>query len=77
MTRVLSALDWLEDRLGADGIIPGPISVQDIALTCLVLWTESRGPIGWRDRPRIEALVARLGDRPSFKATAPRPHVLK
>ena len=76
MERVAATLDWLEDRLGGGGFLPGVISVQDIALACFILWTESRGPIPWRGRPRIEALVALLEPRPSFQATTPRPHVL-
>ena len=76
MLRVTTTLDWLEARIGADGFQPGIIAVQDIALACLLLWTESRGPIAWRGRPRIEALVAKLQSRPSFSATEPRPHNL-
>lgn len=77
MVRVLATLDWLEARIGPDGFLPGVISVQDIALACLILWTGSRGPIDWRGRPGIEALVDRLETRPAYAATAPRPHVLK
>jgi len=74
MVRVLATLDWLEQRLTPDGFQPGHISVQDVALACLILWSESRGPIAWRGRPRIGALIARLQDRPSFQSTIPRPH---
>ena len=77
MVRVLTTLDWLEARLDPAGFQPGCISVQDIALACLILWAESRGPIAWRGRPNTEALVARLEERDSFRATAPRPHALK
>lgn len=77
IVRVYRALDWLEARIGAAGFQPNLISVQDIALACFILWTESRGQIAWRGRPNIEALIKKLEDRPSFKATAPRPHQLK
>ncbi len=77
MVRVRAALDWLEARICPDGFHPGLVSVQDIALACLILWTESRGAIAWRGRPGIEATVDRLAQRPSFTATVPRPHVLK
>jgi glutathione S-transferase len=77
MVRVLATLDWLEARMGPDGFHPGVISVQDICLACLILWTESRGAIAWRGRPRIEAMVGRLEPRPAFAATVPRPHRLK
>ncbi len=75
--RVIRVLDWLERRITGDGFQPGTISVQDIALACFILWSESRGPIAWRGRPGIEAMVARLQGRESFRTTAPRPHVLK
>lgn len=77
MVRVLATLDWLEARMGTEGFHPGVISVQDIALACLILWAESRGPIAWRGRPRTEAMVALLEGRPAFVDTAPRPHRLK
>ena len=77
MLRVSAALDWLEDRMAGDGFQPGLISAQDIALTCFILWAESRGPIEWRGRRRIEAMIARLEQRASFAQTIPQPHALK
>jgi glutathione S-transferase len=77
MVRVCRALDWLESHVDSAGFVPGLVSVQDIALACFILWTESRGPIAWRGRPKIEALLRNLEDRPSFRATIPRPHRLK
>ena len=77
LVRVYRTLDWLQARMDATGFHPDLISVQDVALTCFVLWTESRGPIEWRGRPRIEALIERLMTRRSFAATTPRPHQLK
>jgi glutathione S-transferase len=71
--RVQKILDWLENRATPSGFLPGVLSVQDIALVCLILWTESRGPIAWRGRPRLESLVARNELRASFAATSPRP----
>ncbi len=76
MRRVRTTLDWLEERIGPEGFHPGIISVQDVALACLILWTESRGEIAWRGRPGIEAMVSRLEGRPAFLATVPRPHRL-
>jgi glutathione S-transferase len=76
MLRVLTTLDWLEPRLGSNGFRPDGISIQDIALVCFILWTESRGPIKWRGRPKIERLVDKLAKRPSFTGTVPRPHQL-
>jgi len=77
LVRVYRALDWLEARIGGAGFQPDLISVQDIALACFILWTESRGPIAWRGRPKIEALIKKLENRPSFRTTVPRPHQLK
>lgn len=77
MIRALGTLDWLEKRMQDGGFQPGHISVQDIALSALILWTESRGPVAWRGRPQIERLVGALEGRASFAATVPRPHKLK
>ncbi len=73
MIRALRALDWLEGRMKAEGFQPGHISVQDIALAAFILWTESRGAIPWRGRPKIERLIGALEGRASFAATVPRP----
>jgi glutathione S-transferase len=73
MQRVYRTLDWLEQRAANDGFWPGTTSVQDVVLACLILWSESRGPIQWRGRPKLEGIVSGLDARPSFKATAPLP----
>jgi glutathione S-transferase len=73
MERVYRTLDWLEKQIGDDGFFPSQICVQDIVLACLILWTESRGPIDWRGRPKLEAVLAKLRVRPSFVDTAPLP----
>ena len=71
--RIAATLDWLETRIGVAGLGGDGLCLADIALACLLLWTESRGPIPWRGRPGIEAMVDRLAMRDSFAATAPRP----
>jgi glutathione S-transferase len=71
--RVQRTLDWLESKATVSGFFPGILSVQDIALVCLILWTESRRPIAWRGRARLEALVESSERRPSFAASVPRP----
>lgn len=71
--RIAHTLDWLETHIDAPEDRSETVSLCDIALACLLLWTESRGPISWRGRPRIEALVARMAGRQSFVATEPRP----
>jgi glutathione S-transferase len=65
-------LDWFEAELVSteDGFVPGVVSVQDVLLA---VWCEfiERRPLRlmWRapHRPKIEALVARLHERPSFQ----------
>lgn len=65
-------LDWFEAELVSteDGFVPGVVSVQDVLLA---VWCEfiERRPfrLTWRaaHRPKIEALVARLHQRPSFR----------
>lgn len=70
--RVQKTLDWLENAAQPSGFIPGVLSVQDIALACIILWTEARGSIRWRGRPRLEAIVENCAGRPSFVATTPQ-----
>lgn len=73
LARITATLDWLEARIGTTGFSDDDICLADIALACLLLWTESRGPIAWRGRPGIEAMVDRIAARDSFAATTPRP----
>ena len=72
MERVSKALDWLDERATPSGFLPGFLSVQDIALSCVVLWTEARGRIPWQ-RPNLSAIVAACESRPIFQATQPQP----
>jgi glutathione S-transferase len=71
--RIRNTLDWLEHQVSGDGFWPGIISAQDVVLACILLWTESRGPIEWRGRPGLERLVAKLRGRQSFRETEPPP----
>jgi len=71
--RISTSLDWLESVVTPSGFLPEVLSVQDIVFACFILWTESRGPIEWHGRPKLEALVTRLENRPSFRETAPQP----
>lgn len=72
LKRIAAALDWLTALLGPEGFRPDGLSVQDVALTCILLWADSRGGPAWRGRPALDALADRLALRPSFTATAPR-----
>lgn len=73
LERIAVTLDWLAARLKPEGFRPDGLSVQDIALACILLWADSRGGPDWRGRPALDALADRLALRPSFVATAPRP----
>jgi glutathione S-transferase len=73
LERVERTLDWLESIAAPSGFLPDVLSVQDIALSCFILWTEARGPIAWRGRPKLEAIVANCANRSSFLATGPPP----
>ncbi|MDQ0625603.1 glutathione S-transferase [Burkholderia sp. OAS925] len=68
-------LDWFETQLvGADGaFVPGVISAQDILLTCVCQFIETRPlRLSWRSpaRPRLASLVARMEKRPSVQQEA-------
>jgi glutathione S-transferase len=67
MERMAHTLDWLEAGAGAGHVLHLP----DVALACLVLWSEARGGPARPFHPRIDAAVGRLAARPSFQATLP------
>jgi glutathione S-transferase len=71
--RVLQSLDWLEERATLSGFLPESLSVQDVTLASFMLWTEARDGFAWCGRPKLEAIVARCAERPSFQATKPQP----
>jgi len=68
--RIPSALDWLEEQATPAGFVPGTFSMPDIWLICALEWAEFRGTYAWRDRPKLEAIVARYAARPSVAGSA-------
>jgi len=60
--------------IGADGaFVPGVISAQDILLTCICQFIETRPlRLSWRatGRPKLASLVARMERRPSLEQEA-------
>jgi glutathione S-transferase len=70
--RIVQTLDWLEARSTPKGFLPAVLSVQDITLACLLLWTDARGGLPWRGRANLEAIVSNCSGRPSFTATEPQ-----
>lgn len=70
--RVEKCLDWIEAR--ADKWLTGEEpNVCDYALACLLLWSDSRRPIEWRNHAKLAGIVDNLQERPSFQATTPAP----
>ncbi|SAL79639.1 glutathione S-transferase family protein [Caballeronia telluris] len=68
-------LDWFETQLiGAEGaFVPGVTSAQDILLTCVCQFIETRPlRLSWRSpgRPKVASLVARMKRRPSLQQEA-------
>ena len=72
LERVQRSLDWIEGR--AETWLTGDEpNVCDYALACILLWSDSRRPIEWRNRTKIAGIVDRLHTRPSFVESAPAP----
>lgn len=70
--RIQRCLDWIDAR--AENWLTGDEpNVCDYALACLLLWSDSRCPINWRNRVKLANIVDRLQERPSFKTTTPAP----
>jgi glutathione S-transferase len=69
--RIGSCLDWLEERISAEGFWPEVFSVMDLNLMCALLWGEKRGVLAFRDCnwPKIVAMVERWQSRSSMLAT--------
>ena len=69
--RVDSCLDWLEQRVTAEGFWPGTFSVMDMNLMFPLLYGEKRGAFDYRGGrwPRITAMIDHWQNRPSVLAT--------
>lgn len=65
--RIARCLDWLDFEAKPDGFVPGYMTLQDIALVCMLEWTDARMRFPWREgRPNLIALVETFRDRASF-----------
>lgn len=72
LERAQHTLDWLEVR--ADRWLTGEqVNIADYALASILLWTDSRSPIEWRNRKKIARIVDELGTNDSFAMTIPTP----
>jgi glutathione S-transferase len=69
--RIVSCLDWLEERITSKGFWPEVFSVMDLNLMCPLLYGEKRGVLQFRTGqwPRITAMIDRWQSRPSILAT--------
>lgn len=67
LERVETVLDWL-----ADGRVREGMTVVGVAVASFLLWSDARGGPAWWGRPGIEALVAALDERESFRRTRPQ-----
>ena len=70
--RVQKTLDWIEGQ--ADKwLCWEEVSVADYALASLILWSESRRPMEWKNRPKIKRIVEEVSLGENFASTAPGP----
>ena len=72
MERVQATLDWIESQAGK-WLCWDEVSVADYALASMLLWSESRRPIQWKDRPKIKRIVDAVSMGENFASTAPGP----
>lgn len=70
--RVQRTLDWLEERSDT-WLVGEEVSVCDYALACILLWSDSRYPIEWRNRTKLSRIVEELSTHDSFAQTIPSP----
>jgi glutathione S-transferase len=70
--RVQKCLDWVDTR-AQTWLTGDEPNVCDYALACILLYSDARRPIEWRNRVKLAKIVDGLRDRPSFTATAPAP----
>lgn len=69
--KVLQGLDLLESD---PTVLSGPLNIGQIAVACGLGWMKFRNVLGdvLATRPKLAAAIAKLEERPSFKATVPQ-----
>jgi glutathione S-transferase len=72
LERFRQSLAWYEARVRGHENQKEP-TLPDIALVCLLLWSQARGGPGWQGHNGLELVVRHLEERPSFAATRPPP----
>jgi glutathione S-transferase len=72
--KISRGLDQLDSRAAANEWLAGnSMTLADISTGCMLFWLDFRLPaLNWRSgRPALEALAAKLSERPSFAQTRP------
>jgi len=72
LERAQNTLDWIEEQSG-QWLCGDVVSVADYALAAVMLWSESRMPIEWKNRPKIARIVEDVASGENFASTAPGP----
>jgi len=72
LERAQNTLDWIEGQSG-QWLCGDTVSVADYALAAVMLWSESRMPIDWKNRPKIARIVDEVALGENFASTAPGP----
>ena len=69
--KVMQGLDQLESEAAS---LSGPLNIGQIAVACGLGWMKFRNVFGdvLATRPKLAAAIAKLEERPSFKATVPQ-----
>lgn len=69
--KVTQSLDQLESD---PSVLSGPLNIGQIAVACGLGWMKFRNVFGdvLATRPKLAAAIAKLEERPSFKATVPQ-----
>ena len=70
LTRFRQSLTWFESRVPAYAN-QDEVALPEVALACLLLWSNARGGPNWEKHIHLVQMVQRMEKRPSFIATIP------
>ena len=69
LRRFSRVLNWLENR--GDEMERG-LTLANVALSCILLWSDSRDGPDWRSHARLTSIVDELAALPAFQLTRPQ-----